>query len=131
MGCYAEDITQGLPRVEELFEARIPKGKATIAEISGKVDLIEESKGKYKIHVSNEVDTHVHTSNYGAKLRVEKGDEVHAGDKLTEGAISPKELLAVIDPITTQEYILKEIQKYINLKVLTSLINILKLSQVE
>ena len=107
----AEDITQGLPRVEELFEARIPKGKATIAEISGKVDLIEESKGKYKIHVSNEVDTHVHTSNYGAKLRVEKGDEVHAGDKLTEGAISPKELLAVTDPITTQEYILKEIQK--------------------
>ncbi len=107
----AEDITQGLPRVEELFEARIPKGKATIAEISGKVDLIEESKGKYKIHVSNEVDTHAHTSNYGAKLRVEKGDEVHAGDKLTEGAISPKELLAVTDPITTQEYILKEIQK--------------------
>ncbi len=107
----AEDITQGLPRVEELFEARIPKGKATISEISGKVELIEESKGKYKIHVSNDVDTNEHTSNYGAKLRVEVGDKVHAGDKLTEGAISPKELLAVTDPITTQEYILKEIQK--------------------
>ena len=105
-----EDITQGLPRVEELFEARNPKGKATIAEITGKVISIEEESGRYKIFVSNDSDTREHETTYGAKVRVAVGDEVNAGDKLTEGAIYPKELLAVTDPITVQEYILKEIQ---------------------
>ena len=105
-----EDITQGLPRVQELFEARNPKGKATIAEIDGKVSKITEDHGKFKISITNKVETKEHVSNYGAKLCVEKGDEVHCGDRLTEGAISPKELLAVTDPITTQEYILKEVQ---------------------
>ena len=105
-----EDITQGLPRVEELFEARIPKGKSTIAEINGKVALVEEKNGKYKIVVENDVEAREHISNYGAKLRVQEGDMVVSGDKLTEGAIAPKELLAVTDPITVQEYILKEIQ---------------------
>ena len=105
-----EDITQGLPRVQELFEARNPKGKATIAEIAGKVSKIVEDHGKFKISIQNKLETKDHVTNYGAKLRVEKGDEVNPGDKLTEGAISPKELLAVTDPITTQEYILKEVQ---------------------
>ena len=105
-----EDITQGLPRVQELFEARNPKGKATIAEIDGKVTKIAEDHGKYKISITNKVETKEHTTNYGAKLCVEKGDTVSCGDKLTEGAISPKELLDVTDPITTQEYILKEVQ---------------------
>ena len=105
-----EDITQGLPRVQELFEARIPKGKSTIAEIDGKVTKIDETHGKYKITIKNANETKEHSTNYGVKLRVEVGNEVHAGDKLTEGAISPKELLAVTDPLTTQEYILKEVQ---------------------
>ena len=105
-----EDITQGLPRIQELFEARIPKGKSTIAEINGKVTSIEEDHGKYRISVTNELETKEHVTNYAAKLRVELNDEVSAGDKLTEGAISPKELLAVTDPLTTQEYILKEVQ---------------------
>ena len=105
-----EDITQGLPRIQELFEARIPKGKATIAEINGKVTKIDEEHGKYKISITNELETKEHVSNYGAKLRVEVGNEVSTGDKLTEGSISPKELLAVTDPLTTQEYILKEVQ---------------------
>ena len=104
------DITQGLPRVQELFEARNPKAKATIAEIDGKITKIKEEHGKYKISITNKLETKEHVSNYGAKLCVEKGDEVVCGDKLTEGAISPKELLAVTDPITTQQYILKEIQ---------------------
>ena len=104
------DITQGLPRVEELFEARNPKAKATISEINGKVSLIEEVNGKYKIVIENDVEARDHVTNYGAKLRVNQGDVVSAGDKLTEGAISPKELLAVTDPITAQTYILKEIQ---------------------
>ena len=105
-----EDITQGLPRIQELFEARIPKGKATIAEISGKVSKIDEDHGKFKISITNELETKEHVSNYGAKLKVEIGEMVNTGDKLTEGSISPKELLAVTDPLTTQEYILKEVQ---------------------
>ena len=104
------DITQGLPRVQELFEARNPKAKATIAEIDGTVSKIKEEHGKYKISITNKLETKEHVTNYGAKLCVEKGTEVHCGDKLTEGAISPKELLVVTDPITTQEYILKEVQ---------------------
>ena len=105
-----EDITQGLPRIQELFEARIPQGKATIAEINGKVTKIEEDHGKYKISITNDLETKEHITNYGSKLRVEIGDVVTTGDKLTEGSISPKELLAVTDPLTTQEYILKEVQ---------------------
>ena len=106
-----EDITQGLPRVEELFEARNPKGQATIATIAGKVSKIVEEHGKYKIYIKNKLEEIEHVTNYGTKLKVNKGDEVNPGDKLTEGNISPKELLAVTDPITAQEYILKEIQK--------------------
>jgi len=105
-----EDITQGLPRIQELFEARIPKGKSTIAEINGTVTKIEEDHGKYRISISNDLETKEHVTNYAAKLRVALNDKVFAGDKLTEGAISPKELLAVTDPLTTQEYILKEVQ---------------------
>ena len=107
----AEDITQGLPRVEEIFEARNPKGKATIAEITGKITKIEDANGKWEITIMNDADCRKHTTTYGAKLRVEEGMEVNAGDRLTEGTISPKELLAVTDAITTQEYILREIQK--------------------
>ena len=106
-----EDITQGLPRVEELFEARSPKGKATIAEIDGTVSKIEDQKGRTKIYIKNANEIREHLTTYGAKLRVEKGDKVSAGDRLTEGNISPKELLMVTDPNTVQQYILKEVQK--------------------
>ena len=106
-----QDITQGLPRVEELFEARVPKAKATIAEIDGKVTDIKEDKGKYKIYVTNDIETREHVTLYNSKLRVEKGSIVTAGEALTEGNISPKELLTVTDPLTAQEYILKEVQK--------------------
>ncbi len=111
-----DDITQGLPRVEELFEARIPKWKATISEIDGKVINIEDQNGKYKISVENEAGIRDHITNYNMKLRVSVGDSVKAGDKLTEGSISPKELLAVTDPLTAQEYILKEIQNVYKLQ---------------
>ena len=106
-----DDITQGLPRVEELFEARTPKGKALIAEIDGVVSKIEDQKGRTKIFIKNANEVREHLTAYGAKLRVEKGDKVFAGDRLTEGNISPKELLAVTDPNTVQQYILKEVQK--------------------
>ena len=110
-GVAGADITQGLPRVEELFEARSPKGKSTIAEVDGKITKIEDVQGKWKITIHNDNEDREHITAYGAKLRVEKGDVVSAGDRLTEGNISPKELLAVTDPITVQEYILKEVQK--------------------
>ena len=110
------DITQGLPRVEELFEARMPKGKATIAEISGKIIGIEEQNGKHLITIENEAGVREHVTNYNMKVRVNVGDTVEAGDKLTEGVISPKELLAVTDPLTAQEYILKEVQKVYKLQ---------------
>ncbi len=107
----AADITQGLPRVEELFEARIPKAKATIAEIDGKITKITDDKnGRFKIYITNDIETREHVTQYNAKLKVEKGDQVVAGQALTEGSISPKELLAVTDPTTVEQYILKEIQ---------------------
>ena len=105
-----DDITQGLPRVEELFEARTPKFKATVSEINGKVIHIEDQGGKHKVVVENEAGVREHITNYNTKLRVEEGDMVVAGQKLTEGSIAPKELLAVTDPLTAEEYILKEIQ---------------------
>ena len=105
------DITQGLPRVEELFEARNPKAKATISEIAGKVVSIEAANGKHKIVVENDVESREHTTLYNSKVRVEVGQNVVAGEQLTEGSVSPKELLAVTDPITAESYILKEIQK--------------------
>jgi len=107
----AADITQGLPRVEELFEARIPKAKATIAEIDGKITKIVDEKNRFKIYITNDIETREHATQYNAKLKVEKGDMVVAGQALTEGSVSPKELLAVTDPTTVDMYILKEIQK--------------------
>ena len=110
------DITQGLPRVEELFEARTPKGKATIAEVAGKVISVEESGGKHKIMIENEAGVTDQTTLYNQKVIVNVGDEVVAGQKLTQGVISPKELLAVTDPLTAQEYIIKEIQSVYKLQ---------------
>ncbi len=106
-----DDITQGLPRVEELFEARNPKVKSSVAEIAGKITKIENQNGKYKISITNDKETREQTTNYGVKLRVKEGDEVKPGDRLNEGAINPKELLAVTDPITVQNYIVQEVQK--------------------
>ena len=110
-GVAGDDITQGLPRVQELVEARNPKGKATIAEINGVVTKIEDEGGQLHIYIKNDTETREHVTNYGAKLAVELNAEVKAGTKLTMGAINPKELLAVTDPVTVQNYILFEIQK--------------------
>ena len=106
-----EDITQGLPRVQEIFEARNPKGKATISEINGVVTQVVDEGGHFKISVRNDVETKEHSTNYGVEVIVSEGQEVKAGEKLTKGAISPKELLVVTDPITVQQYILAEIQR--------------------
>ena len=110
-GVAGSDITQGLPRVQELVEARTPKGEALISEIAGKVKVIEETGGRYHIVVANELEEREYMSAYGAHLRVKVGDEVRNGGKLTEGAVAPKHLLEVADEVAVENYMLKEIQK--------------------
>ena len=112
------DITQGLPRVQELFEARNPKGEAIISEIPGEVVEITEDKdtGRYEITVRNEKDEKQYISPFGAKIRVRKGDQIRNGQKITEGAINPKHLLEVSDVEAVQHYILKEVLKVYHLQ---------------
>ena len=110
-GVAGGDITQGLPRVQELFEARNPKGEALISEISGVVTEITEENGSYTVTVTNNKETMTYKTNFGAKLRVKKGDSIKNGGKITEGAISPKHLLEVADMGSVQRYIIKEVQK--------------------
>ena len=109
----AEDITQGLPRVQELFEARNPKGRATISEVDGVVDSIQENPAEHtrEITVKGKIDTRSYSVPYTASVAVSEGDTVHRGDKLTLGSVDPKELIQVTDTLTTEEYILAEVQK--------------------
>ncbi len=110
-GVVGSDITQGLPRVQELVEARNPKGEALISEIDGKIAKIEEQGGRYHVTVKNDLEERTYISSYGAHLRVKVGDHVFNGGKITEGAIAPKQLLEVSDNVRVENYILKEIQK--------------------
>ena len=109
-----EDITQGLPRVEELFEARKPKREATLADISGVVHLVTDAKKRKKLIIqstSGEAETKEYPVNYGAKLRVEDGDVVTAGDELIEGSINPHDLLRILGVKAVQDYLVKEVQQ--------------------
>lgn len=110
-GVAGDDITQGLPRIQELFEARNPKGQAVISEISGKVVGIHEVKDRREVEVEGEVETRVHHIPFGSRLKVREGDWVEAGDELTEGSIDPKELLMIKGVQGVQQYILQEVQK--------------------
>ena len=105
------DITQGLPRIQELFEARNPKAKSIISEIEGEVTNILDNGGRSEVIVTNKMETRSYLAPYGAKLRVMVNNHVKVGDKITEGSIDPKELLAVADLETVENYILKEVQK--------------------
>ncbi|MBO5004278.1 MAG: DNA-directed RNA polymerase subunit beta', partial [Clostridia bacterium] len=104
------DITQGLPRVEELFEARKPKGLAIITEIDGTV-RISDDKSKREISIISDQEAKKYTIPFGAKLRVKDGDEVKAGDPITEGSINPNEILAIKGPEGVFEYLVQEVQK--------------------
>ena len=115
-GVAGSDITQGLPRVQELFEARNPKGEALISEISGKVTDIEPKGECYLVTIDSGLEVKEYMTPYGARLRVKKGDMVKNGGKITEGAISPKRLLEVSDVTEVQRYILKEVQKVYSLQ---------------
>ena len=105
------DITQGLPRIQELFEARNPKAKSIISEIDGEVSNIIDNAGRMEVVVSNDLETRSYLTPYGAKLRVNVGDEVRIGDKITKGSIDPKELLNVADTEAVENYVIKEVQK--------------------
>ena len=111
-GVAGDDITQGLPRIQELFEARNPKGQATITEIEGIVVGINEGRDRqHEIIVQGEVETRTYTVPYTARLKVAVNDHVERGQELTEGSIDPKELIKVKDVTAVQEYLLREVQK--------------------
>jgi DNA-directed RNA polymerase subunit beta' len=109
-GAGSADITQGLPRVEELFEARKPKGLAVITEIAGKVK-IQETKKKKEVVVTSKDDSKTYTIPFGSKLKVKDGDMVEAADALIEGSINPGEILAIKGPEGVFEYLISEVQK--------------------
>ncbi|MBI2914535.1 MAG: DNA-directed RNA polymerase subunit beta' [Firmicutes bacterium] len=109
-GVAGEDITAGLPRVEELFEARKPKGQAIITEVDGRVRVVE-SKGSRKIIVQMEdAQEKVYTIPYGARLKVRDNAQVTAGDRLTEGSVNPHDILKVKGVRGVQMYLLHEVQ---------------------
>ncbi len=109
-GVAGGDITQGLPRVEELFEARKPKGLAIITEIAGTVK-VENDKKKKEVIVTSKDNSKTYTIPFGSKLKVKDGDEVKAGDPLTEGSINPNEILAINGPEGVYKYLIQEVQK--------------------
>ncbi|QSX07496.1 DNA-directed RNA polymerase subunit beta' [Alkalibacter rhizosphaerae] len=111
----ADDITQGLPRVEELFEARKPKGLAIISEIAGTVE-VRETKKKKEVAVINEDDEKVYLIPYGSRLKVNNKDEVEAGDEITDGSINPNDILSIKGVSGVQKYILQEVQKVYRLQ---------------
>ena len=107
------DITQGLPRVEELFEARRPKSEAALAEITGIVHISTDSKKRRELIITSQngdAEVKKYPINYGAKLKVEEGQLVHAGDELIEGSINPSDLLRILGIKPVQDYLVKEVQ---------------------
>ena len=104
------DITQGLPRVEELFEARKPKGLAVVSEIDGKVK-IKETKKKKEVIVTSDTDSRTYTIPFGSKMKVTNGDMVEAGQALIEGSINPNDILEIKGPEGVYEYLISEVQK--------------------
>jgi len=110
-GIAGHDITQGLPRVEELFEARRPKGQAVITEIGGTVRIIENKKKREVEITSDTGETRVYQIPYGARLTVENGSRVEPGDELCEGPINPHDILRIKGVRGVQAYLLQEVLK--------------------
>ncbi|RXK17700.1 DNA-directed RNA polymerase subunit beta' [Macrococcus sp. DPC7161] len=111
-GVAGADITQGLPRIQELFEARNPKGQAVISEINGEIieiNVVKDRMQEIKVKGENEVRTYLAPGT--ARLKVEIGQKIARGEVMTEGSIEPKELLAIAGLNATQSYLLKEVQK--------------------
>jgi DNA-directed RNA polymerase subunit beta' len=115
-GVAGDDITQGLPRIQELFEARNPKGQSVITEIHGTVEEMKETKDGQEVIVQGEVEQRSYTVPFNARMKVTVGDEVIAGQELTEGSIDPKELLSVQGVEGVQNYLLREVQRVYRLQ---------------
>ena len=116
-GVAGDDITQGLPRVEELFEARKPKGLAIIAEFGGKVE-IRDTKKKSEIVITNDEtgESKTYLIPYGSRIKVLDGATLEAGDELTEGSINPHDLLKIKGVRAVQDYMLREVQRVYRLQ---------------
>ena len=115
-GVAGDDITQGLPRVEELFEARKPKGQAIVSEIAGTV-TIREIKGRREVEVTNENGEHVvYSIPFGSRLKVQDGQVVAPGDELTEGSVNPHDTLKIKGVSGVQLYLLGEVQRVYRLQ---------------
>ncbi|WP_026883627.1 DNA-directed RNA polymerase subunit beta' [Clostridium akagii] len=115
-GVAGSDITQGLPRVEELFEARKPKGLAIVSEVSGKVRF-EDTKKKRVIYVVNDdVEEVSYDIPFGSSLKVGDGDIIGAGDEITEGSINPHDILRIKGTNAVKNYLLSEVQKVYRLQ---------------
>ncbi|MGO2082212.1 DNA-directed RNA polymerase subunit beta' [Vagococcus sp.] len=112
-GVAGDDITQGLPRIQEIFEARNPKGVAVISEVAGEViEVTEDPADRTKqVIVKGNTDTRTYDVPFTARLKVAEGDLIDRGAPLTEGSIDPKQLLTVKDVLTVENYLLKEVQK--------------------
>ncbi len=109
-GVAGGDITQGLPRVEELFEARKPKGLAIISEIAGTVK-VKEDKKKKEVTVTSKEDSKTYAIPFGSRLHVKDGDEIKAGEQITEGSVNPNEILVINGPDGVYNYLITEVQK--------------------
>ena len=116
-GVAGDDITQGLPRVEELFEARKPKGLAIIAEFGGRVE-IRDTKKKREVVITNEEtgETKSYLIPYGSRIKVLDGTILEAGDELTEGSVNPHDLLKIKGIKAVQDYMLREVQRVYRLQ---------------
>ncbi len=112
----AEDITQGLPRVEELFESRRPKSSAIITKLSGKTRLEEIKKTRHVVVTAEDGTEEAYAVPFGYRLKIEEGDMVQAGDPLTEGSINPHDVLFVKGEQAVQNYIISEVQKVYRLQ---------------
>ena len=110
-GVAGADITQGLPRVEELFEARKPKGLAVIAEIDGKVSFRETKKKREVVITSDSGESFAAQIVFGSRMRAKEGDFVTAGDLITEGSLNPHDILRILGIKGVQNYIVKEVQR--------------------
>jgi len=115
-GVAGDDITQGLPRVEELFEARKPKGLAIISEIAGTVKIAESKKKREIIVTSDEGESRNYLIPYGSRIKVMEGDHVEAGDELTEGSVNPHDILKIKGVNGVQAYLLQEVQRVYRLQ---------------
>ncbi len=110
-GMAGSDITQGLPRVEEIFEARKPKGLAIIAEFGGKVEIKDTKKKREVVVTSDTGDSKTYLIPYGSRIKVLDGAVIEAGDVITEGSINPHDLLKIKGLRAVQDYLLKEVQR--------------------